>query len=285
MPVAIKDNIGEAQKVCSGASAAYARRVPSADAPVVASLRRAGAIIIGRTNMHELADGVTSDNPHFGAVRNPWNLQCTPGGYSGGSAACVAAGVVDLALGSDTGGSVRIPAALCGVVGFKPSLGLLSCDGVIPLSRTLDHLGPIASSVSDVTRAMEVLAPSLDQGPMEKSADLGKLRIGVLSGFGMEPESGVAAALDLCLARLEQAGCRLVPVRISEMEESLKALAGIYISEAWAEHAQRFEEAPELFGEDLRKMLERGKQQSPERREKALGRRRRVAQALVSGME
>src|SRR5689334_20323664 len=123
------------------------------DAPVIARLRSAGCVLIGKTNLHEFAYGVTSANPHYGTVRNPHDPSRVAGGSSGGSAAAVAAGMCDWAIGSDTGGSIRIPASLCGVAGFKPKFGSIDIAGVIPLSRSLDTLGPLAPDVRTMARA------------------------------------------------------------------------------------------------------------------------------------
>src|ERR1035437_9749615 len=132
--------------------------VPDHDAAVVERLERAGAVMMGKLNMHELAYGVTSENPHFGAVRNPWNVEHSPGGSSGGSGAAVAAGMVYAAMGSDTGGSIRIPASFCGTVGLKPTYGRVSRYGILPLGFSLDHVGPLTRSVRDAALALNAIA-------------------------------------------------------------------------------------------------------------------------------
>src|SRR5207245_4376295 len=132
--------------------------LPSDDATVVRKLRRAGAIVLGKTSLHEFAYGVTSENPHYGPVRNPWNTDRIPGGSSGGSAAAVAAGLCVVAIGTDTGGSIRIPSALCGVVGLKPTFGRVSVHGVFPLAASFDHVGPIARSAVDAALVLECIA-------------------------------------------------------------------------------------------------------------------------------
>ncbi len=146
IPITLKD-LFETQGVRTTAgSKIFAGHVPETDGAVVQKLKAAGAVILGKLNMHEIALGVTNDNPHFGACRNPWDLERTPGGSSGGCAAALAARLCLGALGSDTGGSIRIPASLCGVVGLKPTRGRVSLRGVIPLSWNLDHVGPMARS-------------------------------------------------------------------------------------------------------------------------------------------
>ncbi len=284
LPVAIKDNIDEAGRISSGGSAAYAERRPERDARVVELLRQAGALVVGRSNMHELANGVTCDNSYYGPVRNPWGPELTPGGSSGGSAAAVAAGIVDLALGTDTGGSVRIPASLCGVVGFKPTRALISTEGVMPLSTSLDHVGPLVRRVKDLGRVMRSLVPDLQGERFQESAGLGGLRLGVLDGFGLAPEAGMGACFDRTLAILEGAGVVLVGIGVPELELGLRTLAGIYPAEAFSFHESRLKEAPELFGEDLRRDLERGERQDPRQREKALSRQEQIERALRKAM-
>ena len=142
IPIALKDLYATKGVRTAAGSKILWDRVPGADATVTRLLREAGAIALGKTNTHEFAFGVTTNNPHFGATRNPWNPDCIPGGSSGGSGAAVAAGMATMAMGTDTGGSIRIPAALCGTVGLKATHGRVSTAGVIPLSWTLDHAGP-----------------------------------------------------------------------------------------------------------------------------------------------
>jgi aspartyl-tRNA(Asn)/glutamyl-tRNA(Gln) amidotransferase subunit A len=158
IPVAIKDMIDTAGVRTTGASAVYLDRIPGADAAVVSRLRRAGAILLGKLNMQEFAIGGSSVPSHFGAVRNPWDTSRIAGGSSGGSAAAVAAGLCFAALGTDTGGSVRQPAALCGVVGLKPTYGRVSNLGVLPLAPSLDHVGPLTRNVEDCATVLEAIA-------------------------------------------------------------------------------------------------------------------------------
>ena len=145
--VALKDLYDTDGVRTTAASKIYAQRVPDEDATSVARLRAAGAVIIGKTNLHEFAYGVTTESSYFGPTRNPWDPERVPGGSSGGSGAAVAAGLCVAATGSDTGGSIRIPAALCGIVGLKPTYGRISCHGLLPLSWTLDHPGPMTRTV------------------------------------------------------------------------------------------------------------------------------------------
>lgn len=282
MPVAVKDNIDESGEVCSAGSAAYRDRVPERDAGVVTRLRQAGAVVVGRTNMHELADGVTSENPHYGPVHNPHRRGYHSGGSSGGSAAAVAAGCVPAALGTDTGGSVRIPAALCGVAGIKPTAGRVPTDGVVPLSTTLDQVGPIARSCHDCARLLAVLADDTS-GELAGCCDRapGGLRIGVLSGFGIEPDPGVGDVFEKALGALERMGHTLVPLHLPILAQGLQILSGIYAPEAARRHLERLRTRPGDFGEDVRADLERGVQSTTAAYEAALRNRDALSAELA----
>src|SRR5690348_311073 len=165
IPISLKDNICTAGIRTTAGSKILTDFIPTEDAAVVAQLKNAGAVILGKTNMHEFAYGITSNNPHFGPIHNPWDLSRIPGGSSGGSAAAVAAGLCYGSIGSDTGGSIRIPASLCGVVGLKPTLGRISVEGVIPLSPQLDCVGPLARTVRDAALLLEPLLPLVKGAP------------------------------------------------------------------------------------------------------------------------
>ena len=285
IPVAIKDNIDEKGVICAAGSAAYRDRVPSEDAEVVLRLRRAGALILGRTNMHELADGVTSENPHFGPVHNPWRMGYHPGGSSGGSAAAVAAGVVPVALGTDTGGSVRIPAALCGVVGLKPSLGLIPTGGVVPLSPTLDHLGVLARTVRDTALAFAALSglalvPDWENVARARS----RRKIGVLSGFAQAADEPVEGLFQHALAKLADLGFAPVPVAQEALAGAPKILSAIYAPEAAKVHAQALRERAEDFSPEVRADLARGLRLSPETIQKAHAERQRLGAGLQDAL-
>jgi len=149
IPISLKDLVDQRGVPTTAGSRVAAATPASADAPVTARLRRAGAVLVGKCNLHEFAFGTTSEESAFGAARNPADPTRSPGGSSGGSAIAVKTGMSLASIGTDTGGSIRIPAAACGIVGLKPGLGEISCDGVVPLSRTLDHVGPLAKTVAD----------------------------------------------------------------------------------------------------------------------------------------
>jgi aspartyl-tRNA(Asn)/glutamyl-tRNA(Gln) amidotransferase subunit A len=161
--LAVKDLFDTAGLTTTYGSILFADHVPERSAEAVVRLERAGYVDVGKTNLHEFAYGVTSQNPHFGTVPNPIAPGRTAGGSSGGSAAALAAGLADAALGSDSGGSIRIPAACCGIVGFKPSYGLVPLDGCFPLAPTFDHAGPMARSVADCTAMLEALVPDFER--------------------------------------------------------------------------------------------------------------------------
>src|SRR5712691_8326248 len=173
IPIALKDNIDTAGIRTTAASALFDDRVPDADAEVTRRLKAAGAILIGKTNLHEFAMGGTNATSYYGPVRNPWALDRNPGGSSGGSAAAVSADLCFGALGTDTGGSIRIPAAFCGVVGLKPTYGLVSIRGIIPLTLSLDHCGPITRTVEDAALMLNALAgyDKLDIASVEHSKE------------------------------------------------------------------------------------------------------------------
>ncbi|MDP9248662.1 MAG: amidase [Candidatus Dormibacteraeota bacterium] len=175
--VAVKDLVDVRGAVTTAGSVLLPSVPAEDDAPTVRRMREFGCVVVGKTNLHEWAFGVTSDNPHYGPVRNPRNPELVAGGSSGGSAAAVAAGMCDWAVGSDTGGSIRIPAAFCGVVGFKPTVGTVDTEGVVPLSRSLDTLGPLASDVRSAARALEMMS-ELTALVAAHPRPLGELRIG-----------------------------------------------------------------------------------------------------------
>ena len=216
IPLGLKDNIDTAGVLTTAASAVYASRVPSADAPVVTKLRDAGAVFLGKLNMHEFAYGGTCVISHYGPVHNPWNLDVTPGGSSGGSAAAVASRLCAGALGTDTAASIRFPAACCGVVGLKATHGLASIRGIVPLSEMHDHVGPLAHSVEDCALIMDAIAGFDPLDPVSIRVERGalagsihdsaaKLRIGVPRApfyQGLDPE--VASAVEAALEQLKR---------------------------------------------------------------------------------
>lgn len=265
IPIALKDLFDTAGVRTTAASAVYKDRVPTEDAEVVRRLNDAGAVILGKTNMVEFAYGTNSAVSHFGPVNNPWNLAANTGGSSGGSAAAVAAGLCLGALGSDTAGSIRIPGAICGVVGLKPTYGLVSTRGAIPLSWSLDHVGPITRSVVDSARMLQVIAGYDASDPTstrfsvpDYSADLTRppaaVRIGVPRGFFFEnlhPEVEAAMAVALAVLGHMTAGLQdvVLPLRAEEQEPLRSAVRS---PEAYAYHYAAASKSPELFQAETR---------------------------------
>jgi aspartyl-tRNA(Asn)/glutamyl-tRNA(Gln) amidotransferase subunit A len=260
MPVSLKDLFYTRGVRTTAGSKILTDFVPRRDAEVVRRLRAAGAVIIGKNNLHEWAYGVSSTNPHYGAVRNPCDTERIPGGSSGGSAAAVAAGMGVASLGTDTGGSIRIPASLCGVVGLKPTYGACRLDGVIPLSSTMDHVGPIADSVRTAAAVFEVIS-----GRNLKPFDQGVkgLRIGVPEKFFFERlqpevESNVRGAI----ARLVGMGARTKTIRVAQAAEANEAGRTILLVEALETH-RRYNKRRSDYGDAVRLLLERGEQITP----------------------
>jgi aspartyl-tRNA(Asn)/glutamyl-tRNA(Gln) amidotransferase subunit A len=242
--LAVKDLFDTVGLRTTYGSILFADHVPERTAQAVVRLEAAGYVNVGKTNLHEFAYGVTSYNPHFGAVPNPLAAGRTAGGSSGGSAAALAAGLAEAALGSDSGGSIRIPAACCGVVGFKPSRGLVPLDGCFPLAPSFDHAGPMARDVGACARMMEALAPGFEQ------AELGSLE---------DVKVGIAwldLAAPLVRARV-QAAAQLFPHRREVAFPLLEDIAAVFMREAAESHRGLFPERADAYGRNVRAKLER----------------------------
>lgn len=257
IPVAVKDLIDVAGELTTCGSRAASTAPAYEDAIVVERLKRAGGVIIGKTNLLEYAYGAV--HPEVGDTRNPWDIERTSGGSSGGSAAAVAAAICPLALGTDTGGSIRIPASYCGVVGHKPTYGMVPMDGVMPLSQSLDHVGPLAASCRDARIALAVLA---DEPALLEVGDvpLSQVRFGVLENYmkRIELQDGVAKTFETFLATLEAAGSHLVEVCIAGLDDANEALLQILYPEASVIHEQNIKLRAELYGLATRAQLEQG---------------------------
>ncbi|MFF0771263.1 amidase [Nonomuraea wenchangensis] len=279
IPIGVKDLIDTAGVRTSYGSPRFAGHVPDRDATAVTRLLEAGTVILGKHTTHELAWGGRTDSAYFGPTHNPYRRGRIPGGSSGGSAASVAAGSSLGGLGSDTAGSVRIPAALSGCVGLKPSRGRIPLDGVLPLAPSLDHLGVLARTVDDAALLMDGLAGPLPGEPPER------LRVGWLGGwFGAVLAPEVRAALDAVRARLEDAGVTVVDVAVPDEPLMPEAPLARIVREAGAYHRDAFAERPELFGPDVAELmrLPAPPAEQVERQEAALG---RIVAALRSALD
>ncbi|MDQ6897899.1 MAG: amidase [Candidatus Dormibacteraeota bacterium] len=248
--VAVKDLVDVAGTVTTAGGSQLPHELASHDAHAVKCLRKAGCVVMGKANLHEFAFGLTSENPHYGPVRNPHDLERVAGGSSGGSAAAVSAGLCDWALGTDTGGSIRVPAAYCGVVGFKPSVGTVETEGVFPLSHSLDTVGPLAPDVRTAALALEAMSELRDLVP-ERTPSLSELRLAVPTGWleGVEPE--IAHAFTVATRGLNEIE---LPDRLALGRPGLTIL----LAEAGSLHRRWLEETPERYGPDVRALLERG---------------------------
>jgi aspartyl-tRNA(Asn)/glutamyl-tRNA(Gln) amidotransferase subunit A len=260
VPISLKDLFDLQGTPTTAASAVRRGHVARRDATVVARLRDAGAVFVGKTNLHEFALGTTNEDSAYGPVKHPLDPARSPGGSSGGSAAAVLAGMCAASIGSDTGGSIRIPSAACGLVGLKPRLGEVSTDGVVPLSRTLDHVGPICWSVEDAALLYDVLrgAPASTGAPAPVPAR--GLRVGVAGGYlsaRLDPE--VRRAFDAAARRLEAAGVLLDEVTIPHAADAPAVYVHIALAEAAVYHATALERQPEDYTEPVRLRLEMGR--------------------------
>ena len=270
IPIAVKDLFDTEGIRTTAGSKFFADNVPNSDAFVIEKLKQAGATIMGKTNTHEIALGVTGNNPHYGAAHNPWNTDLIPGGSSSGSAIAVATGMALGALGTDTGGSIRIPASLCGVVGFKPTFGRVSTRGVFPLSWNLDHVGPLTTCVRDAALLLQVISiyDAIDPGSIKMITGdyLGhlvddiqgkKVTLGV-GEFVESADPEVLNAVRDTAKVFESLGCKVQEVNVSWMREAALANATMTRSDGAAVHRDRLRENPEMFGEDVLRRLQEG---------------------------
>jgi aspartyl-tRNA(Asn)/glutamyl-tRNA(Gln) amidotransferase subunit A len=270
VPLGIKDLFDVAGVPCTMGSRILQDNVPELDATCVARLKAAGAVILGKHNLHEFAFGITSENPHYGAVRNPWHLERVPGGSSGGTAAAVAAGLCAAGLGSDTGASIRAPASFCGVIGLKPTYGRVSRAGGLPLAWSLDHVGPLARSVADCALLLQAIAgedprdPSASDLPVpdltaELSWGVQGLRVGVPREYFfdlVEPE--VERLVREAISTLERLGAEVQEVSLPHVQHAQVAGNVIMSSEAAAWHAEWLRQRPQDYGADVLQRIRGG---------------------------
>jgi aspartyl-tRNA(Asn)/glutamyl-tRNA(Gln) amidotransferase subunit A len=260
IPIALKDNIDTAGIRTTAASELFKDRVPSEDAEVVRRLKNAGAILLGKTNLHEFAYGGSSSVSYFGPVHNPWAVDRVPGGSSGGSAAATSAALCFGSLGTDTGGSIRIPACYCGIVGFKPTYGRVSNRGVVPLSWTLDHVGPLCRTVEDAALMLGVIAGYDEQDPSSSEMPIpdynsafkmptSKLRLGIprtpfFDGVDPEITKAVDAAIEVLGKLTATVGEITLPSCNIPFDEIYSKVRSV---EAYTYHAQWIAESPEKY--------------------------------------
>ena len=268
IPVSIKDLLDLHGLPTTAASRARAGHRAAADAPVLAALRRAGAIFVGKCNLHEFAFGTTGADSAFGPTRNPHAPAHVAGGSSSGSAVSVAAGMALASVGTDTGGSIRIPAAACGVVGLKPTFGELSCDGVVPLAPTLDHVGPLGLTVDDVAVVYRALAGGGGPAAPADSGDGGELpapiRIGLARRYFLDLlDPAVRAAFEAAVDRLRAGGAALAAVDVPHAPEIPGTYRHTQLREAYAAHAASLAARGNDYSPAVRQRIELGRSVSP----------------------
>ena len=267
IPVSLKDNFWTRGVRTTAGSKILADFVPERDSDVAAALARAGAILLGKTNMHEFAYGITGENPHYGSSRNPWAVERISGGSSGGSAVAVATGMGFASLGTDTGGSIRVPAALCGIVGLKPTYGLVSTEGVVPLAVSFDHVGPLARSVTDACIVLEAIADKYPRGATRPSyralrkSRPRRFRLGWPKDFFFErvnPE--IRSATEAAGEKFESLGARIEEVKLPNLADSVDCATNMVVAEASYFHESQgyYPSRSEDYGDDVRGHLEWG---------------------------
>jgi aspartyl-tRNA(Asn)/glutamyl-tRNA(Gln) amidotransferase subunit A len=267
IPVSLKDNFFTRGVRTTAGSKILHGFVPEADSQVAKRLARAGAVLQGKTNMHEFAYGITGENPHYGSSRNPWAPQRISGGSSGGSAVAVATGMGFASMGTDTGGSIRVPSALCGIVGLKPTFGLVSVSGVVPLAVSFDHVGPIARSVTDACIVLESIAGRYPKGTVRP--DHRKLRENLPARFRLgRPEQFFFERLDDEVRRsvestaevFQSLGAEIQEVSLPHLATAVDQATSAVVAEASYYHESQgyFPARAEEYGEDVRGHLERG---------------------------
>jgi aspartyl-tRNA(Asn)/glutamyl-tRNA(Gln) amidotransferase subunit A len=270
IPIALKDNVALAGLPTTAGSKILADWIPDEDATVAARLKGAGAVIVGKTNMHEFAWGGTTANPHYGFCRNPWDTERFPAGSSGGSGAAVAARTCLGAIGTDTGGSIRLPSSVNGITGIRPTIGRVSNHGVVPLAWSMDTVGPMARSVHDCALMFGVVAghdPKDDGSAAVPTADytadlrLGvrRLRIGVIPGYFFDHlQPAVLESVQAALSTLEELGAVVVDVDVEHIHGNISAQLTVESCEPSTYHQGWLRERPEDYGDDVRLLLELG---------------------------
>jgi aspartyl-tRNA(Asn)/glutamyl-tRNA(Gln) amidotransferase subunit A len=284
VPISIKDLLDIRGLPTTAASRVRDGHVAERDAATIAHLRQAGAVFVGKTNLHEFAFGTTNEDSAFGLARNPRDPKRSPGGSSGGSGASVAAGMALATVGTDTGGSIRIPAAACGIVGLKPSFGDVSIDGVVPLSRTLDHVGPLAQTVTDASLVYHALmgdAAAKAPAPMPVHG----LRLAVPRTYFCDLlDDDVRARFEESLERLKAAGARIDEIEIRHANDIAPVYLQLVLADAAAYHAATLETMPDRYTAPVRIRLEMGRYLLAEDYVRALAGRERITREVDAAL-
>lgn len=284
VPISIKDILDVRGTPTTAASRVRDGHIAPQDATAVGRLREAGAVLVGKTNLHEFALGTTNEESAFGPARNPYDPSRSPGGSSGGSAVSVATGMALASIGTDTGGSIRIPAAACGVVGLKPTYGEVPVEGVIPLSRTLDHVGVLAPGVADAALVHRALMGDHMPRPLA-AAPIRGLRLAVLHDYFCEIlDVDVRARFEEAVERLQVAGAQVHRAEIHHTDEIASIYLHIVLADAAAYHATTLERTPELYAPGVRARLETGRQVSHEDYMHALHGRERLRREVDAAL-
>jgi aspartyl-tRNA(Asn)/glutamyl-tRNA(Gln) amidotransferase subunit A len=294
IPISLKDNFWTRGIRTTAGSKILAKFVPDADSDVAKKVARSGAILLGKTNMHEFAYGITGENPHYGSSRNPWARDRISGGSSGGSAAAVGSGMGFASVGTDTGGSIRIPSALCGIVGLKPTYGLVSTAGVVTLGISFDHVGPIARSVTDACILLEAIAWKYPSGEMRP--DYRKLRknrprrfrIGVPKEFFFERlDSEVRRLVEAAAKKFESLGARIEQVSLPRLTDAIDQASQLLVAEINKYHESQgyYPARVAEYGDDVRGHLEMGHKILAVNYLRALPKRREIVEDFQAAFE
>lgn len=294
IPISIKDNFWTRGIRTTAGSKILADFVPNEDSEVAKTVARSGAILLGKTNMHEFAYGITGENPHYGSSRNPWAPDRVSGGSSGGSAVAVGSGMGFASVGTDTGGSIRIPSALCGIVGLKPTFGLVSTTGVVPLGITFDHAGPIARSVTDACILFEAIAGKYPRGEMRpdyrrlRKIRPRQFRIGVPKEFYFERlDSEVRRLVEAAAKKFASLGARVEEVSLPRLAGAVDQAIYVVVAEANDYHESQgyFPARASEYGDDVRAHLEGGHKLLAVDYLGALPKRRQIAEDFEAAFE
>lgn len=264
MTMSIKDNVDVAGVETTAGSKILAGNIANRDSFIVQQLKRHGAVIVGKANLHEWVFGPTSQSTHYGPVRNPWDISRIPGGSSGGSGASLAAQMCVGSIGSDTGGSIRIPSSFCGVAGLRPTIGRISCRGSVPVSAWFDTVGPMARRVSDVARIFSVIAGYDPEDPMSEDRPVPNvllqldepvrgLKIGIQRRWFFDDLApDVSAALAAAMDVLRRQGISFVDIDLGDVERSHELMAfKVLLADAYNIHRERLETRPKDYGDDV----------------------------------